>query len=176
MRKTGQSPSLTELSLVSSSPQECKREKKVKANYVAVQSVGFFHWERTVFWKKQNKILSCLTQETLSFLSELYQLLKNQKKILKIKSTGKRLFCWTGGQTLPVPGPGHSHPWGHLSAGLAWEVFLCHGTTTQPWHNPVPSPGSSLTGQPLLQGGSQWESPLQVQNRVEFSSSLLLTL
>lgn len=41
MRKTGQSPSLTQLSLVTPSPQECKREKKVKANYVGEQSVGF---------------------------------------------------------------------------------------------------------------------------------------
>lgn len=60
MKKTGQSLSLTQLSLLSPSPQECKKEKKVKANYVGVQSVvfftekGWFSGEKT----KQNIILS----------------------------------------------------------------------------------------------------------------------
>lgn len=50
MRKTGQSPSLTQLSLLSPSPQECKKEKKEKTNYVGMQCWFFY-----VFLEKKKK-------------------------------------------------------------------------------------------------------------------------
>lgn len=43
MRETGPSAPLMELSLGSLCPQESKRERKVKANYVGVCNVGFFY-------------------------------------------------------------------------------------------------------------------------------------
>lgn len=57
MNKTGQSLSLTQLSLLRPSPQECKKEKKVKANYVVFRVLGFLQRKDGFLEiKKQNKI------------------------------------------------------------------------------------------------------------------------
>lgn len=57
MNKTGQSLSLKQLSLLRPSPQECKKEKKVKANYVVFRVLGFLQRKDGFLEiKKQNKI------------------------------------------------------------------------------------------------------------------------
>lgn len=121
MRKTGQSPPLTQLSLLNPSPQECKKEKKVKANCVGV----FLLRKALPLW-------------ALSIVEE-------QK--LKIKYTGEITDLWFAmawahgpGMTLcpalgPTPLPteeGQSHP--RKSRTSLSSVLLC----SSPYSIPPP--------------------------------------
>lgn len=105
--------------------------------------------------KAKQNIIPSNTRNThlpLSALSAVEDL-----KNLKTKYTGKSIdrLNWRANAASdgarPQPPLGHHF---HPSAGLAREtLLLCHGMTTCPWHDPVPTPRSSLPAQSLLQGG-----------------------
>lgn len=126
---------------------------------------------------KQDIILS----NTRNILLPLWALSAvEEPKNPKIKYTGKitdllnRRANALRDRARPQPPPGHHF---HLRARVAWEtVLLCHGMTTCPWHDLCPAPGPASLPSPFYRAGSWWESPLEVQNQVEVSPSLLLTL